>query len=172
MYRTFKGFLASYLAELSGVKTSSLRILCNKARSNARLVEPLFLFAAVQGKAEYLLDISDTCWFHDQYEDVARCIAGAGSVEEYLLSDAAPKRYASVFDAFRAQGDLLDADQRLNALMRPKILAALERAGVTRYRLCKDLHLNMGNAYAYLAGDETKVSHATAARMLAYAQGL
>ena len=48
---------------------------------------------------------------------------------------------------------------------RPRILGALERSVTTRYRLCKSLGLNMGNAYAYLAGDDSKVSHETARRM-------
>jgi predicted transcriptional regulator len=54
--------------------------------------------------------------------------------------------------------------------MRPRIVEALARRGITRYRLCKDLGLNPGNVYAYLAGDDTKVSKETARRILGYAE--
>ena len=78
---------------------------------------------------------------------------------------------ANIHEAFYAQGDTLAADRRINSLMRPKITDALKGKNVTRYRLCKDLGLNLGNVYAYLAGDDTKVSKATARRMLNYLQG-
>ena len=73
--------------------------------------------------------------------------------------------------AFRAQGDALSADRRMNALLRPRIAKALAQKGITRYKLCKDLGLNPGNVYAYLAGDDAKVSKETARRMLDYAEG-
>lgn len=92
-----------------------------------------------------------------------------GSVRAFLEFGTAPDRYAFVLDAFEAQGDILAADRRMNALLGKKINAALARNGVTRYRLCKDLGLNFGNAYAYLAGDNSKVSNATARLMLDYA---
>ena len=55
--------------------------------------------------------------------------------------------------------------------MHPRIVEALARRGVTRYKLCKDLDLNPGNVYAYLAGDDAKVSKETARQMLRYAEG-
>ena len=40
----------------------------------------------------------------------------------------------------------------------------------TRYGLCRDLNLNKGNVYAYLAGDDSKVSRETARRIMEYAE--
>lgn len=57
------------------------------------------------------------------------------------------------------------ADRRTNALCRKRTLGALEESGVTRYGLCRDLNLNKGNVYAYLAGDDSKVSRETARRI-------
>ena len=62
------------------------------------------------------------------------------------------------------------ADRRINALMRKRTLGALEESGVTRYGLCRDLNLNKGNVYAYLAGDDSKVSRETARRIMEYAE--
>ena len=56
--------------------------------------------------------------------------------------------------------------------MAEKTVAALESAGKTRYRLCRDLGLNEGNVYAWLAGDPSKVSRATARRAWRYAESL
>ncbi|MBQ9042811.1 MAG: hypothetical protein IJ111_08345 [Eggerthellaceae bacterium] len=171
MRRTLKGFLKEYCRELSGIDTSNLRRLSAAAEDNARLVEPLFALAAVQGKADYLARISEGRWFHDDYERLVGKLVGYDSVEALLSSDDAPARYASVLDAFRAQGDGLAADRRINGLMRPRILDALAKKGLTRYKLCKDLGLNPGNVYAYLSGDDAKVSKETARRMLSYAEG-
>lgn len=63
------------------------------------------------------------------------------------------------------------ADRRINALMRKRTLGALGKSGVTRYGLCRDLNLNKGNVYAYLAGDDSKVSRKTARRIMEYAEG-
>ncbi len=76
-----------------------------------------------------------------------------------------------MLDAYLLPEDMLVADRRANALMREKTLAALARSGMTRYRLCRDLGLNFGNSYAYLAGDDTKFSRATARKMMEYALG-
>lgn len=171
MNRTLKGFLQRYCTELSGLRTGSLRRLCQAARENPRLVEPLFLFAAEQGKADYIAQLSKDAWFHDDYCRLTEDISSYGSVMEYLNSGKAPARYAAVLDAFKAQGDTLAADRRINGLIRPKIAAALKASGVTRYKLCMDLGLNPGNVYAYLAGDNSKVAAKTAYRMLEYAEG-
>jgi hypothetical protein len=169
MNRTLKGFLRRYCNELSGLSTGNLRKLCDAARDNARLVEPLFLLAVEQGKGDYLASLSNGAWFQRDYERLLAVLPRYASMQEFLRSADAPKRYAAVLDAFEAQGDLLAADRRLNGLMRPRIAAALEQAGITRYAMCEALGLNKGNVYAYLAGDNSKVSNATARRMLDYA---
>lgn len=170
MHRTLKGFLKEYCHELSGIDTTNLRRLVLAADDNARLVEPLFAFAAAQNKLNYLVRISEGHWFHDDYEALSKQLEDYGSLEALLSSGNAPARYASVLDAYRAQGDTLAADRRINGLIRPRIVNALAHNGLTRYRLCQDLRLNPGNVYAYLAGDVTKVSKATALRMLDYAE--
>ena len=170
MRRTLKGFLEEYCRELSGLDTMSLRKLVAAAEGNARLVEPLFALAAVQGKASYLARISEGAWFHGDYKELADKLGDYESLEALLSSDSVPPRYAAVLMAFRAQGDALSANRRINGLMRPRIAKALAQRGITRYKLCKDLGLNPGNVYAYLAGDDAKVSKETARRILEYAE--
>ena len=78
--------------------------------------------------------------------------------------------FANVRHAYRAVKEKPVADRRINALMRKRTLGALEESGVTRYGLCRDLNLNKGNVYAYLAGDDSKVSRETARRIMEYAE--
>ena len=53
---TFKGFLAQYVKRLSKFDTNSLYKLAEEASNdNARLREPLFLFALYSGKQTVLL---------------------------------------------------------------------------------------------------------------------
>lgn len=169
MKRTLKGFLGSYCRELSGLETSSLKKLCTAAVDNPRVAEPLMLLAMASGKERYLLGLARGTWMEGGYREVLELCEGHSDVESFLRSGSAPGRYESVIDAYDSQGDGLAADKRICALIRPRVLAGLAGRRVTRYRLAADLGLNPGNVYAYLAGDDSKVSRSTAERMLAYA---
>lgn len=60
MNLTFKGFLKIYCAELSGINTINIRRLVNSANSDSpRVAEPLFVFAILSNKLEYLLLVSE-----------------------------------------------------------------------------------------------------------------
>lgn len=173
MKLTFKGFLNGYCRELSGLDTGSLKKLCQAVASKApRTAEPLFLFALEQGKLEYLLTLSVGTWMDEDYKSLAAMAAPFGSdAARFLKETDAPPRYKKVLCAYEAKRDAIDTDRRIVALMREKILASLNQAGITRYQLCKDLGLNMGNVYAYLdKGDTTKVSRSTARRIMEHAQ--
>ncbi len=88
----------------------------------------------------------------------------------FLQSEQAPERYRKVWNAYLAKRDAVVADRRVSGLMREKTLAAMKARNVTPYRLCEDLGLNKGNVYAYLnKGDLTKVSRATARKIMEYA---
>lgn len=170
MNRTFRGCLKAYCAELSGMRTTSLRRLCAAARERApRVAEPLLLLAFEEGREDYLLKLAEGSRLGEEWEGAAESIRERGGVLPFLESGEAPKRYAAVLDAYRAPDDALAADRRINGLLRTRTLAALDAAGMTRYRLCKDLGLNAGNLYAYLAGDDAKVSRATARRIMEHA---
>ena len=94
----------------------------------------------------------------------------ASSLSSLCSEDKLPNRYANVWRAYRGVKEKPAADRRVNALMRKRTLKALEESGVTRYGLCRDLNLNKGNVYAYLAGDDSKVSRKTARRIMEYAE--
>lgn len=174
MNLTFKGFLRGYCRELTRLQTDSLRKLCAAVSTDApAAAEALMTFAAVQGKADYLASLSEGTRMEKEYREAASAFAAKPEVEAYLASDAAPDRYRKVWNAYVAERDAAKADRRIIALMRKETLAALEKTGLTVYRLCKSLGLNLGNIYAYLnGGDSAKVSKETARRIMDYAQSL
>lgn len=171
MNLTFEGFLKGYCRELSGQQSLSFRKLVKQATTDEpRVAEPLFLLALAQGKGEYVLGLSEGSWMEEGYRDVFSLYGQAGSLASLCAGDKLPRRYANVWRAYRAIKEKPANDRRVNALMRKRTLEALEESGVTRYGLCRDLHLNRGNVYAYLAGDDSKVSRETARRIMKYAK--
>lgn len=59
MNLTFEGFLKGYCRELSGQQSLSFRKLIDQAKaSEPRVAEPLFLLALAQGKAGYVIKLS------------------------------------------------------------------------------------------------------------------
>ena len=168
---TFEGFLKRYCAELSGENTSSMRKLCAAAASAApRVTEPLFLLALEKNKLEYLMHLCQELPLYSEFSKLVDSARKFPDAESFASSEEAPKRYRAVVDAYHAGENLFAADRRIIALMRGKTLDSLNQSGLTKYRLSKDLGINKGNLYAYLNGDDSKVSRATARKILEHAQ--
>ena len=171
MNLTFEGFLKGYCRELSGQQSLSFRKLVKQAMTvEPRVAEPLFLLALAQGKADYVLGLSEGSWMEEGYRGVLSLYGQTGSLASLCAEDKLSNRYANVWRAYRGVKEKPAADRRVNALMRKRTLEALKDSGVTRYGLCRALHLNKGNVYAYLAGDDSKVSRETARRIMEYAE--
>lgn len=168
---TFKGFLRAYCRELTGLDTDNLKRLAQAVATSApAAAEAVMAFAAVQGKARYLAELSRGAWMEEGYRAVLPYLEGDSDVADFLQSENAPERYRKVWQAYLSKRDAVVADRRVSGLMREKTLTALKERGVTAYRLCEDLGLNKGNVYAYLnRGDLTKVSRATARKIMEYA---
>lgn len=160
MNLTFKGFLKIYCAELSGIKTTNIRRLVNAANTDApRVAEPLFVYSATADKLGYLLAVSENTWMHKDYSKFSKILDKKFSdICDFLKSDLAPKRYAAVLDAFNAKDDILNSNRRILEKLRPKIESSLKKSGISKYKACKDLGINPGNFYAYMKGDNSKIS--------------
>ncbi len=174
MNLTFKGFLRGYCRELTGLDTDNLRKLFAASLDDApAAAQAVMVFAAVQGKAQYLAGLAAGATLESEYTAFVQALEQAGDVPSLLQGDYAQTRYGKVWLAYLSKKESINADRRVIALMRDKTLASLERAGVSVYALCKQLGLNRGNFYAYLnGGDASKVSRQTARRIMDAANAL
>ena len=175
MKLTFRGWLLAYCQELTALKTTSVKKLASAVEGSApHASAAVFLLAVEVGRVEELLNRASGSELLAEWKSVASMLpkspAGAEAFARSSYGDL-PIRYRKVVDAYDAVSEGRVNDERAKELMAEKTLAALESAGKTRYRLCKDLKLNEGNVYAWLAGDPSKVSRATARRAWRYAEG-
>ena len=116
MNLTFEGFLKGYCRELSGQQSLSFRNWLSQATTVApRVAEPLFLLALAQGKAEYVLGLSEGSWMEEGYRGVLSLYAQTGSLASLCAEDKLPNRYANVWRAYRAVKEKPVADRRINA---------------------------------------------------------
>ena len=176
MNLTFKGFLKAYCRELSGLETSNLRKLLSATQNDSpRAAEPLILYALAQGKLCYLASLSNVPWIQSlckEASDVLGLSMPTNDADLAAVFNALPNdsRFKKVWIAYQAKKHSIANERRIAKLMRDKTIAALQTSGITPYKLCKDLGLNMGNVYAYLnKSDTSKVSLETARRIMKYA---
>ena len=179
-----EGFLLAECNRLAGVEkpTKSLAKLARAAarREGVRAREYVELLAVERGQLARLAalaregDFGNEAWAAEIEAFAAAAAPFEGDAEGFLEASAERlgNRYAKVLDLMRAPQAHADADTRAKGLMRDKIVAGLEMAGKTPYAMMRDLGLNKGNAYAFLRGDTSKVSRATARRMLEYTEAL
>ena len=158
------------------MKTTSVKKLVSAVEESAPHASAAVLFLAVEtGRISELISRASDSELLAEWESVSAMLPedpiGAEAFARMNYDDL-PVRYRKVIDAYDAVAEERENDEHAKALMAEKTVAALESAGKTRYRLCKDLKLNEGNVYAWLAGDPSKVSRATARRAWRYAESL
>ena len=169
---TFKGFLTSYVRQLSRTDTNSLYKLAAEAASdNPRLCEPLFLYAMYSGKLTVLLQATKDAELRSVYKDMAQYTAEQMTTLLENGSPALPNEYHKVWRSYLSQKNRGQADDHTKELMRQKVKRLQDRYGVSNYRIYTDLRLNPGNLNAWLKhGHSDKVSLDTARRTLRYVE--
>ena len=174
MNLTFKGFLRLYCRELTGLQTDNLSKLIHAAATTSpAAAETVMLYAAMQEKQHYSVRLAQGTWMEKDYNSVAEKLEQYENVLAYLESKDAPERYKKVLAAYYAQKNAADADRRVILLMRSKTLSLLNESHTSIYSIYKQLGVNKGNLYAYLnKGDASKVSRATARRILQLSESL
>ena len=171
---TFRGFLTRYVKELSKAKTNSLYRLAEEAsHDNARLREPLFLFALYSGKQTVLLQATKDQNLFTEYQKMVSLYT-ADQMTQLFEDNASvlPNEYHKVWRSFQTQKNRRQTDDHTKELLRLKIMRLQEQCGVSNYRIYTDLNLNPGNVNAWLKyGVADKVSLDTARRILRYVEG-
>lgn len=168
---SFKGFLSSYVRELSGINTLSLyRLTHDAVTTNPRLREPLFLYALMSDKMNVLLQATKDEGLHDEYSQMALKYNKASLV--YALEMDSPQlreEYKKAYRSYTFAANRFKNEAHTKMLMQKKISKLQKNKGITTYRLHKDLGINLGNLNAYLKHNNVKkVSLKTARRVLSY----
>lgn len=171
---TFKGFLAQYVKQLSKYHTNSLCRLAEEAScENARLKEPLFLFALYSDKQAVLLQATKDPNLLAEYQKMV-LLYSADQMTRMFTDHASvlSHEYHKVWRSFQTQKNRGQSDDHTKELMRLKVKRLQERCGVSNYRIYTDLKLNPGNVNAWLKhGASDKVSLETARSVLRYVEG-
>ena len=176
MKRTFGGWLLRYCCSLTGLETTSVKKLARAVEDHApQAEEAVFLYALERNQIDPLLKSAHNKDLAKDWKDMAAVSSRfRGRSERFLRKKGAslPMRYQKVLLAYDSiEAEALN-DDRVVHLVGQEVNGLLSASGTTRYRLCKELSLNPGNVYAWLAGDSTKVSRSTAMKALEYAEGL
>lgn len=165
---SFSGFLSRYVVYLSAGDSRSLRRLCAEAaENNARLREPLLLYAAFTGKLDYFGTQAKKAGLDGYY---GLLLSSSGEkLKNALQNGTLPPEYQKVWNSYLVEKHQKDRENETVELMRQKILRLQKQNGVSSYRIYTDLRLNPGNINAWLKhGSGDKVSLDTARRVLDY----
>ena len=168
---TFRGYLTQYVRQLAAEETNSLYKLAAEAcSSNARLREPLFLYAVYSQKEKVLLQATKEPTLYMEYQRMLELYTADMMTELFeQASPLLPTEYHKVWRSYQSRKNRGLADEHTKELMRQKVKRLQEKKGVTNYRIYTDLKLNPGNLNAWLKhGDGDKVSLETARRAVRY----
>ena len=169
---TFKGFLSSYIKQLSLNDTVDLKTLAREAiTDNPRLKAPLLLYAVEYEKIHLLKEKIP------KGENAAEIIHMLDALSEQNVRDELengklPEEYQKVWNSYLVRKNAPKRDGDLKDKMRDKILALQQQKNCTNYRIYTDLKLNPGNINSWLKnGNSAKVSFKTAEKILDYVAG-
>lgn len=162
---TFKGFLASYVEELSYTGASGISKLVKEVKQNPRIKEPLILYGIVSGMPKGIQKKYPD--FYAEYMHVSELLQDAAQPE--FCSGILPVKYDKVILAFEYQRNRVQRDNDTKMRMWRKITEIQNQKGISNYRIYTDLNINPGNANCFLKnGNVEKMGLDTTRRILQY----
>lgn len=169
---TFKGFLSSYVKDLSSENTLNIKKLAEEAEnSNPRLVEPLILYAYFNVEPNQARRQLVNSKLFEKYVSFADTYVDKSEALHYLeCCSTVPDDYQKVYKSYVAKANVNKVDNELKENMREKIISLQKQKNISAYSVvkCKSLSLNKGNYYGFLRGDVRLLSLDTIDRVLLY----
>ena len=167
---SFKTFLAKYVRSLSATGTVAIKNLVKEASStNARLREPLFLYALAYGKMDLLLRLSRATSLFDEYKQLSDAYTYKDILS--LLESQSPllrREYLKVWTSYKAAAGAKERDRRVRDLVRERIRKMQKETGISAYRIAKDLNLDPANVASWLKNGNNAVGLQNACLILDY----
>lgn len=161
---TFKGFLKSYLVELSFCNSSAVTKLCKEVNSNLRLAEPLSLYIKMTCKEEQINKINNGI-----VKELLKELANISDVEKASQNNLLSDNFQKVYNSYVVILNRKKREERTKLLMLKKIKQMQQDKHISNYRIYTDLKLNPGNINEYLTnGKADKLSLQTAEKILNY----
>ena len=147
---TFKTYLKFYLRDVSGHDSLNMRTLVSETRNNRRILDSLLLYSVFEEKTDLFNKITAFRYAH---------VLESLNKDNFLDKDFKDFEFEKIWSSYLSRAHTKEFDNRIKEKARFKILRLLEENEVSKYRLCKDLHLNPGNINDYLKnGSCEKVS--------------
>ena len=169
---TFKGFLSSYIKQLSKNDTVDLQILAREAiTDNPRLKAPLLLYAIENEKIHTL---RETISKEERAAEIIHMLVTLSeqNIRNELEEGKLPEEYQKVWNSYMVRKNAPKREEEVKEKMRKKIVALQQQKHCTNYRIYTDLKLNPGNINSWLKnGNSAKVSFKTAEKILDYVAG-
>jgi hypothetical protein len=121
-----------------------------------RLYEPLMLWATSGGRLEELEGLLPrNCHTRKDFAALS-AYPNPTALEQFLVrrEESLRPEYHKVWNSYRVRRDAHLRDAQLKLSARNRALSLEKQAGVSRYRIGKDLGLNPGNLHAFLTKGE------------------
>jgi uncharacterized protein YutD len=151
---TLKGFIASYVKELSFSNTSSITKLINELDENPRLKEPLILHGILSGMPSHVSEKAPS--FYSEYLKIKDVIGNHLITEQY---DTLPENYKKILNTYNYKKNRINNDNHTKSLMRNKIIQIKNDKSISNYRIYTQLGMNHGNVNYFLKnGNLSKLS--------------
>lgn len=166
---TFKGYLESYITELSYSGTSSISKLIVELEDNPRIREPLIIHAHLSKMPRGIENKSPD--FYEEYQYISRRLAGKKEESAILFEEieAISDDYKKIVSSYIYERNRTERDNDTKLLMRKKIIQIQKEKDISNYKIHKALGLNYGNMNYFLKNGSTeKVTLDTVREMLKY----
>lgn len=164
MTGSFERFLTRYCQELTGIRTTSLKLFFEAVRTDEpRAAEPLLLLALLQGREGFLLRRASGTPYEARFRAFLVKLEESGlPLEPYLRSLPEGDRHRKAWAAWQSERTRLERDRKTLANVRDRMDELLRAKNLSRAEACRLLGLNKGNFYAFMKGDVSKLSRETA----------
>ena len=160
----FDSYLIDYVRDISGMSSLNVRKLVDASKSNYRITSSLMLYCVFFDKKHLFNRYTDS-----RYEKVL----GSLTKSNWDNPEFNEFGFTKIHESYQHKINRAQYDNQIKDSVRDRLNALLKKKGVSKYRLCKDLHLNVGNVNAYLHnGDYKKVSLAVVKDMMNYLKAL
>ena len=144
---TFKTYLKEYLRDISGSHSLSLRHLVEESHTNRRITSSLILYCVFEDKIKLFNQLTGS-----QFQDKIANL----STENFLSEPFQMFDFEKIWNSYLSRLNRTSFETKTKETARKSLLMLLEKLGVSKYRLCKDLKLNPGNINDYFKNGHTE----------------